>query len=268
VDRAREVLRGRLNEVGRRRVVPRRPDNISMWGPPQRMPLWGAELVVHGAQPSVPVLFTGNGWPPMEPGGRPEVLKLMGTPSRPVDFNDGDTEVKFTRPVTEDDIAEDYVQVTFRGARAKRAVTAALNLGDIDLAAVLPGGVKMPTSSNGAHLFLSPAKRPSMSSLHKDRGPAVLICRGKGSRKVVLLGPPCAVTEDNKAGDDVRVDPFVSGGLDVYHPPAPWRTVTVMEDEGVLIPEGWYHKVWSAKGTFALAIELQRRRSHRQKRNS
>jgi hypothetical protein len=155
-----------------------------------------------------------------------------------------------------DDLEDEYAQMNFAGQGAKRAAAAGLNLHLDDYATVLPGGVAMPVSrkTNGCTYFVTPATRSSMSSLHKDSGGNLLFVRV--GRKEIVLGPPCAVEPANQQGNGVRHDPFEDAEV-FSSPPAPWRMIVVKEGECVFIPDGWYHKVRSVAGTFAVSIELR-----------
>jgi hypothetical protein len=264
----RKLLRNRA-QSGVRRCLPYRPVNIFDWTE-EHMSLFECNLILEeGPKQSPPVLFPAkkNDLPPMLPGGRAEVLARAPPPSRDVDLNESDaTLVVGDRCVTATEIQHDYAQITFAGGAAMRAAEVGLNLGPGNHAAVVPGGVRMPADDKkraaGVHYFLAPDEERSVSALHRDRGGSVLFVP-KG-RKYIVLGPPCAVPRSHKlpGTDTVKdgrdpfkdMDPFKDLFPDV---PPPWRMIRVEEGDAVYIPQGWYHKVWSEKGTFAVSIELQ-----------
>jgi hypothetical protein len=217
------------------------------------------------------VLFTAqmNDLPLMLPGGRAAVLALAPPPSRDVDLDESDGAlIVVDRRVTAEEIQHDYAQITFAGDAAKLAAEVGLNLGPGNYAVVVPGGVRMPVDAKkraaGVHYFLAPVEQRSVSALHRDRGGSVLFVP-KG-RKYIVLGPPCALPRSHKLHDTVKAgyDPFEDPDMDMdpfedpnMNVPRPWRMFIVEEGDAVYIPMGWYHKVWSEKGTFAVSIELQ-----------
>ena len=147
-----------------------------------------------------------------------------------------------------------YIQLYFGKGTAQAVIDDAVPAGRAGLpCGPLPLSLKMRYTPRSLIIFLSVGT--TMSDTHSDETASILYCV-VGS-KVLYLAPPLAPTilglkrTNDQQGRFLNYDPFADP-----MPSTLWQRITLLPGESVLIPQGWWHNVYSTPGTIALSMEV------------